>query len=227
MTAGVLAALFRQRITGKGCKLSISLFASALWTIGANLLQSQHPFYEQYPKNRLTNPTIPTINLYQCADGEWIYLSIYQFWILWDKFAEAIEKPEWIGDKNLSMNIAYIRENMASITEGVQEAMGKKTSAEWEKIFTRYDIPHQRCKHIREQIDDPQAWENGYLYKQVFKDGQTMVMSNIPIQFSDLAPRAYESTGRLGEDTREILQSYYTENEIESMLADKIAVSAK
>lgn len=226
LAAGIVAALYRKKSTGKGCKVTTSLFGSALWTLGANLALAQKPFNVPFPKDRKKNPAVPTINIYKCSDNEWIYLSIYSIPQLWDKFAEAIEKPEWVGNKNLSANFAYIFQNMEMIIAGIAEAMSKKASLEWEKIFTRFDIPHQRCRHIIEQIDDPQAWENQYLYRQTFQNGKSVVMAGNPIQFSDVEQQEYAPVGRLGEDTREILKKYYTVDEVDALLSDKIAVAA-
>lgn len=227
MAAGVMAALFRSRSSGKGCKVTTSLFSSALWTVSSLMVSAQEPYGESFPMDREKSPVLPTINSYRCADNEWVYISIPNIYQLWDTFAQAIEKPEWIGDKNFSTNIPYIRQNSEAIVAGIADAFSKKTSFDWEEIFTRAGIPHQRCKHIIEQIDDPQAWENKYLYRQTFQNGKSVVMASNPIQFSDVEQQEYAPVGRLGEETREILSRYYTEDEIDALLNGKIARAAE
>lgn len=221
---GILGALVRQQRTGIGCKVSTSLFASALWTASMPITGAQEQFGDPWPRSRETDPISPCANTYQCADGEWVFISLIDIENRWSDLGKALNQEEWVNNPQYTQK--YVLAHKKEIIREMEELMLKRDSSEWEEVFEKFDIPHQRVKHFREQVEDPQAWDNGYLYNQTFQSGDSCVMVNNPIQFSDVENTSYPPVGYIGENTVEVLsRSGYSQEEIDTLIDEKVTAT--
>lgn len=224
LSNGVLAALFRQRQTGKGCKVSTSLFASALYVASIAVATGQKQFFSTVPQGgtRL-DATMPTNGAFKCADGEWIFIAEpTPVGTRWTNLASALGKQDWVENKEMANAIYMFTHNREIILE-MDRIIATKTSTEWETIFTKYGVAHQRLKHVYEQTEDPQVLENGYVFQQKFQNGESCFLVSNPVQFSDISPRELPPPGKIGQDTIEILNALnYSEERIDNLLESKV-----
>ena len=75
LVAEVCAALLRRERTGQGDLVKSSLLHNSIFTMGTMAITSQPPFGRVYPEDR-PGWSAPCGD-YQCADGEWVFLSGY------------------------------------------------------------------------------------------------------------------------------------------------------
>ena len=76
LAAGILGALFKQRQTGEGDRVTVSLFGTATWAYAMMILSTQYG--DVFPKSR-TKPAHPLNGSYRCKDGEWFMLTVIQY----------------------------------------------------------------------------------------------------------------------------------------------------
>ena len=108
-------------------------------------------------------------------------------------------------------------ENIITICNGI---FLTKTAQEWRDYLSANNCACEIMKESCEVSQDPQAIENEYMVPVEYpdEDHTTVMMPNPPIAFSEYGRRRYKPTGRIGEDTEEILTSMgYSPEQIKAM----------
>jgi len=219
LLSGILAALYQREKTGKGDKLSVSLFSSALWFNISGLLQSQ--FAPSYPRSRYSGQPHALAPLYKTKDGDWILMTTPD----WEGKHEAVMKlvgmDEYINDERFS-NVDEMRKHQPEVIHLFEEAFARTETNKILEGLAAMDIVHERLRNPGELCTDPQAWENGYLYEQTFESGKTAVMATNPVQFTNAGSADFNLAPQLGENSVEILRGIgYSEQEISALLENK------
>jgi crotonobetainyl-CoA:carnitine CoA-transferase CaiB-like acyl-CoA transferase len=218
MTSGICAALYRKQKTGKGQALELSLYHTAVWTLG---LDTQVNLYGYPPKiwDRRRNPN-PMYNSYKASD-KWMMM-VHPNQDYWAPFCKAIGKEEWIDDPRYATMEARERhaEEMIEILDAL---FATKTWAEWEKSFEKHDLIVSANHTIPEIIEDEQAKVNNF-----FTDIPHPVMGNArllnsPVQFNETPAIITGAAPQVGEHTEEVLlASGYTWAEIAEFKEAKV-----
>ena len=76
LAAGSLAALHKKAQTGKGERVTVSLFHTAIYGMGTMITTAQYG--NEMPLSR-ENPNSPLMTTYKCKDGRWIQLALIQY----------------------------------------------------------------------------------------------------------------------------------------------------
>jgi crotonobetainyl-CoA:carnitine CoA-transferase CaiB-like acyl-CoA transferase len=125
---GLLACLMRAQKTGKGCDVDASLFDVAVhllcypgtWYINGGDMPSRLP--------RSAHQSITPVQTVRTRDG-WIYVMCMKE-KFWETLAQRIGHPEYITDPRFATAAAR-RENRVELTRILDDAMSKRTTAEW------------------------------------------------------------------------------------------------
>ena len=95
LSSGICAALYKQAKTGKGERVTVGLFDTAIyglnWLIGATEYGSEMPTTRKH-----TNSAVCTT--YQTKDGRWVQFAVIQYEKSLQKLAEALELPIMLED---------------------------------------------------------------------------------------------------------------------------------
>lgn len=220
LASGVLMALIGRQNTGVGTLISSSLFASGIWCNSVDIVAAQEK-YGVVRKNDPLRPVEPFWAYYKCKDGLYIGIFCKNFYALHEKYADVLG----IGDLGRHPDF----KNVVSLhsTGMVEKAVRRlnenfltKTTQEWAEVFIKEDIPYAIAKKPSEVTEDAQALENGYVSSFTFPSGDTAFLTNPPLEFSEYGRRPYESCGKVGRDTDEVLASLgYSPEQIEKMKA--------
>ncbi len=73
LAAGVCGALLGREKTGKGDRVCVSLYHTALYMNSMGVVAGGKPYDNAYPKSRMDLPN-PLNNTYQCKDGKWLLI---------------------------------------------------------------------------------------------------------------------------------------------------------
>lgn len=217
---GICAALLQRAKTGKGEKISISLYGAAVWFSGIVITTTQERYGNKYPKTRLEgNPlAIP----YRCRDGEWIMLSILEIDRYWPVFCKALGREELPADERFKGRRGIL-DHRSELIPILEETFAARDREEWVSILTEADIVHARLQHFRDILRDEQAWANGSLYEATFANGEKAILPGTPLQFSEAGPAPRQRGPLLGEHTSEILGELgYSPEQIERLGARQI-----
>jgi len=152
----VVTALLRRQTTGRGEVVSTSLMQGMLWLqqlhVGAiaNTGEELRPFDPQNAANAF-------LNIYRCADGEWLALGMTAMNTAdWYTFCDAIDRPDLKTDQRFERNRGRI-EHAAELVAIIGEAMASRPRNDWLAVITEVGLPCGPVRHLREVITDPQV----------------------------------------------------------------------
>lgn len=220
LAAGILAALHRKTQTGKGDRVTVSLYHTAIFGMGLMITTAQYG--NEMPLSRRT-PNNPLATTYRCKDDRWIQLALLKYDAWFPKFCkEVINRPELAEDERFNTQAEVVK-HVETFVGIMEEEMIKKDLDEWAELLDRADVPYEKLQTCEDILEDEQAWANDYLFNKTYKSGNTGVLVNTPVKFSEAGIKEYESAPRVvGEDTEKILMNLgYSKEEIEEMRKEK------
>jgi crotonobetainyl-CoA:carnitine CoA-transferase CaiB-like acyl-CoA transferase len=221
--AGILMALYAKEKTGKGTKVTTSLFANGIWCNAIGVVQTQ--FERKHLNPNPLRPSDPFSQTYLCKDGRWIGIYCNDYVKDKAKFAKLLGIEDIIDDPRYKdVDTMQRTGSIEEVTERCNKIFLKRTSQEWRDYLSENSISCEIMKESQEVSRDPQAIENHYMVPVEFpdKDHTKVMMPTPPLSFSDYGCRSYEPTSKIGEDTEEILEKMgYSKEEIRDMKEDK------
>lgn len=211
----VAAALYNRTKTGKGDKVDVSLFGTALWFAGYTAAIAQPGLDQKYPKERYKGIALQT--QYKTKDGEWIGLGIVDYARDFDNFCDVINKPEWKGNPEYNTRRALDTKLEAVIKE-LEGIFAQHDLAYWEEKLKAKDIVFTKLRHYKELLMDEQALANDYSFLYHYKSGNDRYMPRIPIHSEYVGVPDFKPAAVLGENTDEVLKSVgYSDAEIAAL----------
>ena len=216
LTTEICAALYRRSQTGKGDYVRSSLYHNGIFTMGSMEIMAQKPWGRAFPTTRVDHG-IPG-GYYQCADGEWIFISVgYAEDKLVPLLYKAIGREDLLDDPRFCTAAAG-RQHREEYYAIFRDAFLKKTCTEWLHLAENLDIPIVRMPHFSEVTQDEQAWANNYLEHVQFPNGNVDVMPSSPIEMTSLGAVKTTPAPGIGANTTEILLSLgYSDGDIARM----------
>jgi crotonobetainyl-CoA:carnitine CoA-transferase CaiB-like acyl-CoA transferase len=200
---GIMAALLGRERTGKGDKVTVSLYGTGIWVMGSMVLQAQKKYGEVWPKPRTAYDHISSI--YRCKDGEWIAIVIIDAARYTPAFFQVIGHPELSHDPRYSTVQSRLAHS-AEIYEFFDGIFRTKEAAEWIQLFNQADIVCQRLNHFKDVETDEQAWANDYLERFKLRNGDECVMPCPPIRLGSQGQYHSKPGPLKGEHTSEVLK---------------------
>ena len=211
----VMAALNAKHRTGKGDKVSVSLFGNAIWTMGFMGTLAQPKYGYKYPRKR--TDARPTSTTYKCKDGEYITIAAVQYNRDFKRLCTAMGLEELIDDPRYKEydSMMLVDENRIALLHILEEKFLEKTAAEWDVLFEEVDMTHDVCTHYKDVFQKEQARANHFVEEVTFRNGEkawlprpSMVSDNLGIPEYNLAPI-------MGENSFEIMEELgYSKEEI-------------
>lgn len=217
LASGVIAALRNRDKTGKGSRVRTSLLGLGLYANYSQMLLNQYGTV--YPKTR-TKPNRALSNSYPAKDG-WIYLITLNFQKDFFKLLKALGREDLVGDPRWQSIKDTEGEKAKEVSDILEEAFSKYTVAELREIFKSIDMALGEYRGCADELDDPQAWANGFLTRMTNYDGKEVVVPTYPVKYDDDAPTELTTASAAGADTVQILKNAgYSDAEIDKMIAD-------
>ncbi len=203
--AAIASALYAREKTGKGDRVTVSLYGVASWVMSLLSLSAQEKYARKYP--RIYREATPPP--FKCADGKWLTIALMANWpYYFPRFCEAMHMPELAHDERFEKAEEYIKsENAVQFTDIFEPIFIKKTSADWSELLGSHNIVCAVLGHFRDISTCEQAWANGYTVKHQMPNGESCAFAIPPFRSDNM--RDGYSYGRgpyLGEDTIEIMQ---------------------
>lgn len=214
LMAEICAALYRKKETGLGDYVRAGLYHNSIFSMGTMAIITQKPFGWRYPMERPSWP-VPS-GEYQCADGEWIYISGYTD-AIYPRIYRILGREDLASDPRFT-TAAGRWENRYAYYEEIRKAFLTRPSAEWLCMAEEQDLPMIRMGHFGDISTDEQAWVNGYLEHVDFPNGHTDVMPSSPIEMDSVGELKTVPAPGVGAHSAEILKSLgYTDAQLEKM----------
>jgi cinnamoyl-CoA:phenyllactate CoA-transferase len=224
---GIVAALYRLRETGKGDKVSVSLFHSAIWDVAIMLQASQYGQPStRFPLSRkeLANPLQVA---HKTLDNRWIQFAVPAYDVNYDRFVKAIGREDLVGDPRFYPQ-SNLPKNFHEFYDLLANRVAERTLEEWFKVFTEADLPFAVGQTLDELLVDEQAWANDFLYKMHYPTGSDRTLIRPPVMLIDTPLPEYKRGPYLGEHTEVILARLgYSDDQIKGMMESGAALDRK
>lgn len=216
LAAGILAALLKQRATGEGERVAISLLSTAVWAYAMPIVSTQ--YIDVWPKSRL-NPGQPLNASYRCADGEWFMSTVIEYERHFPIVMKIMGLDELITDERYNTFQGISQGNRKTeLVRILDEKFAAQDLAYWEDAFQSNDVPCARVRHFKDVQHDPQVWANGYATRYTFDNGNQAVIPGSPVQFTAEAASPCGRAPLFGENNGEILNELgYNDEQIKGL----------
>ncbi|MGB5822480.1 MAG: CoA transferase [Proteocatella sp.] len=221
LTAGILAALYRQAKTGQGERVTLSLYHAALFGMGLMITTAQYgnemPLSRKFPNN-------PLMTTYECGDGRWIQLALIQYNKWFPKFCKVIDREDLITEEKFN-SITAVVGCVNELVTIVENEMKKKTVEEWSVLLEEADLPFEKLQTVTDVLECEQAWANNYLFKTKYSNGNEGILVDTPVRFQNMGIKEYQAAPKLGEHSDQILESIgYKKEEIAELKNNKVII---
>ena len=200
----VLAALFHRERTGRGQFVEVPMFETMV-----SFLMVEHLYGRSFvPPEGTTGYTrvlAPWRRPYRTADG-YVCMMAYtdQQWL---RFWSAIKKPEMMQDPRF-VNITARTGNIEDVYRIAGEELANRTTQEWMTLLDELEIPSGPVNSLDQVLDDPHLAAVGFFKHVEHPTAGTIVMPDVPLQFSDSPGAISRLPPRFGEHGREVLSEF-------------------
>jgi len=199
----ILAALNARHTSGRGQKVSVSLYESSLAmlvNVASNVLVSGKG------GGRFGNghPSIVPYTTFQAKDAM-IALAVGndgQF----ARTADVLGHPEWAADPRFTTNRARV-ENRVAIDGLIGEALALDTADAWLTKLKAAGVPCGRINSVAEALADPQTEARSMIETVEHPTIGALKMLGIPFKFSETPATVRRAPPTLGQHSEEILAS--------------------
>lgn len=206
LAAGILAALYHAKTTGKGEKVETSLFESAVFNMGMMVQAAQYTGYgKKYPIDIRFSPN-PFNAAWRTKDDRFIQTCMPDYNTYYKPFMTALGREDLLDNENY-FPIKTLQEKGITheVYDIVMEAFGKKTAAEWKEILKKADVAFSVAQSWEEILEDPQAWENNCFYKMKYDNGNERTLVRPPVKFQEMGVPEYRRGPLIGENSYEVM----------------------
>ena len=140
----------------------------------------------------------------------------------WCIFFEAVGHPECIERFAVRDSVARAK-NIDRIYDKMAEIAITRTTAEWEELLLRIDVPHAAFAKITEIAEQPHLKAVGMIATLDHPSEGKIRQARPSARFSDTPAEIHRMPPRLGEHSRAILQEAgFTEEDVASMIEKKV-----
>lgn len=217
LATAILAAYVNKLKTGKGEKVTTSLYGSAIWTAGVPVMTA--PYGDPYPANRET--TFPTCKPFRCKDGKYLFL-MGQIWEkVIDDLCKIMDMPA--DAKKRWPNYFAASAEAPQLTAILDEQFALHDREYWIKKLSATSIPFDVVAEFTDVQKDPQAWDAGFFMKEPDSETYKTGIPTAPGQFEHQGEPEMHSWYP-GENTIEEFKKIgYSDEKIKSLLDSGLA----
>ncbi|HYZ21304.1 MAG TPA: CoA transferase [Rhodopila sp.] len=140
----------------------------------------------------------------------------------WCAFFEAVGHSDCIEEFSVRDPVARAQ-NIDRIYDRMREIAPSRTTAEWEELLLRIDVPHTAFTKLAEVAEQPHLKAVGMFPEVDHPSEGRLRQARPPAKFSASPASVRRLAPRLGEHTRELLrEAGYAEAEIEALVEGKV-----
>ena len=220
MMAATVSAVLSARQTGKGDRVSLSLYGTAAWL--ANILVSGSQYGFKMPKRRENSS--PFGAPFKCSDGRWFMPQVVVFNRDTPLFYHLLGADDMIDDPRYATRAQFNDVNICRpVIERFEKIFATKTAKEWYDIFSAEGLCCEILARYEDVLTDPQAIANDFVYKMKYDNGQEATLVRTCLRSERMGTPEFNRGPMLGEHTVSILkEAGYSDEEIEKYLSEGI-----
>jgi len=201
-STAILAALSRRLVTGRGDCIDLSLHDSIVsWLT----YQASYYFATGKEPQRLgsAHPSIVPYQAFRCKDKDLVVAigNDHQ----WENFCHATGLERLFADRRFSTNPARVK-NRKILIPVLQRMFRRRDAKEWQKTLDQAKVPATPVFSIRDVARDPHVRNR----RMIVKSKGDVPRLGSPMRFYKTKSKNTTTAPRLGQHTKEILDSLHT-----------------
>lgn len=214
---GVISALYDRLNTGKGQKVTTSLYETGVFWMGYHMLAYMATHVE--PKKMGSNhAAFAPYGAFETADDP-IMIGVSNN-SLFEKVCRVIQKEEWIHDERFRTNIDRVK-NRKELNELIEKQFQTNSSTFWLEKFAEEGIPCSVIQNVSSVIKDEQTENMEMLTRVEHPKISELKLTRLPFQLSESPLEIKKSPPLLGEDTVQILKERGISDDVIQELIDE------
>ena len=195
---GILAALHRRNVTGRGGTVDTSLFETALGWMG--ILMSAYRASGELPKPQGTG--LQMLVPYQGFETRtgWLIVAAgndRQF----ARLARALGRPEWADDPRFMTNAARVA-HREELIPAMAVILAAEPRGRWVEALDAADVPCAPMQNMAEVLAHPQTAAMGQIQPV---PGTDMELVGLPVSIDGVRPPIRSRAPEVGQDTETLL----------------------
>lgn len=214
---GILAALYRKSVTGKGDEVEVRMYdAMASHSLSPHLAgESFVPALAPaiYPRSVSSNR-----KPFETADGT-ITVAPYTD-RAWRSFLKLIDRSELLDDPRYA-SVHARSAHLNELYEMMIPVIKSKSSEEWMRLLEVADVPCSRVQTTQDLVNDPALYNAGLLTEHDHPTEGRIRLLNNPVRFTNAPNSIRRLPANLGAHTREVLLEHgYDSAEVEALMQE-------
>jgi len=212
---GILAALEQRHRTGRGQKVSSSLFETTVYLVGQHMAQKAVTGEAARPMPvRISAWAI--YDVFETADGEQVFVGVVSD-SLWEKFCKAFGLAELAASEEFRTNSQRVLARDTLLPQ-VRDLFKRYTKAELVEKLERTGLPFAPIGRPEDMFEDPHLIASGGLGDVTLPDGRETRLPLLPVELGGNRPSRGGALPRPGEHTLEVLRALgYSGMEIDAL----------
>jgi len=212
---GILAALEQRHRTGRGQKVSSSLFETTVYLVGQHMAQKAVTGEAARPMPvRISAWAI--YDVFETADGEQVFVGVVSD-SLWEKFCKAFGLAELAASEEFRTNSQRVLARDTLLPQ-VRDLFKRYTKAELVEKLERTGLPFAPIGRPEDMFEDPHLLASGGLGDVTLPDGRETRLPLLPVELGGNRPSRGGALPRPGEHTLEVLRALgYSGTEIDAL----------
>ncbi len=221
---GVLSALEQRHRSGKGQRLTSSLFESTAFLVGQHMAQYAVTGEPAKPMPvRISAWAI--YDIFATRDEEQVFVAVVSD-TQWQKFCADFALSAFAEDDSLATNSHRVKRR-DEIIPVVRDVFRQFTRAELMEKLESSGLPFAGIGRPEDLFDDPHLNHSGGLLAVTIPGGKDTRLPALPLEMNAGRPGLHHDIPHAGEDTVDILkQAGYTEADITRLVEDGVAATA-
>lgn len=217
LASAICAALFQRERSGVGQLVEVPMLET-LAAFNSIEMLGGHAFVPPigpvgYKRMKERRPA-------RTSDG-WITMLPYSG-DNWCVFFESVGRPELIAELEIQDPVQRAK-NIDKIYARMGEIAVTRTTAEWEALLLKLDIPHAAFTKMAELSEQAHLKAVNMFVPVDHPTEGCILQGRSPARFSESPANIYRAAPRLGENSREVLiESGYLDDEIDALIAARV-----
>ena len=203
---GVVAALLVRERRGIGQMVHCSLLGTMFTAQGVSLGPSLMSGKNASPRTNRRKTRNPLYNYWQCKDGKWVTVPLWQYERYFPPLCEKLGIPELVQDPRFATEAVMV-ENGEALFDILEKAFMAKTAREWQGIMREVDILVAVVQEYEDLIQDPQLIANDYITTWDHPIEGPVKYMGFATEFSQTPLKISRAAPEVGEHTEEVLQN--------------------
>lgn len=209
---GILAALRERESTGRGQKVTATLFEAVTYLVGQHMAGAAISGEPLLPMPESSNPWA-VYDLFVTSEGKQVCIGIVSE-KQWQSFCSVFSLASLQNDLDTATNSDRLR-NREALLAVIQARIGVLSMFEVVELCELARIPFGPVQRPDELFDDPHLLESGGLVETRLADGRVVRLPKIPLRMNSHDFTLRREPPRLGEGSEEYLAALgYSEGEI-------------